>query len=178
MNSKNFVAHSFTQNPQRYGVDSGDLNIVNDYLSSRDWDILTREQFRAVTTIIRLRNMYLADNPEQDKRKKHTPPLFTQLSIYDFLDQDTAAQTKKLTRYFTGDEDRLNQCNSRIKNSVRGVDNEHITAAKIMLPLFVSSPQLKKTKLTRDGKSTMHTGFDDDLEGKTQTKLSDEEAGE
>ncbi|WP_415406824.1 hypothetical protein ACLHDG_13815 [Sulfurovum sp. CS9] len=178
MNSKDFVANSFTQNPQRYGIDNGDLNMVNDYLSSRGWDTLTREQFRAVASIARLRNMFLVDNPDYDLRKKNEVSLFIQLSIYDFLDDDTITQTRKLTKYFAGDESRLLQSNSRIKDSVRGVDNEHITAAKIMLPLFVSSPQLKKIKINKDKTSTTDTGFDNDLEEKTQTKLSDEEAGE
>ncbi len=178
MNSKDFVAYSFNLNPTRYGIDDGDLHLVNDYLTSRGWDTLTREQFRAVGTMIRLRNMFLADHPKQDKRKKHIPSLFTQLSIYDFLDDDTATQTRKLTRYFTGDEHRLNQSNSRIKDSVRGVDNEHITAAKIMLPLFVSAPQLKKIKINKDRTSTTDTGFNDDLKEKTQTNLSEVKTGE
>ena len=174
MNSKDFVANSFNQNPKRYGVDDGDLNMVNDFFTSKGWDTFTREQFRAVASITRLRNMFLVDNPNYDLRKKHETSQYMQLSLFDFLDDDTATQTRKLTRYFTGDKNRLQQSNSRIKDSVRGVDNEHITAAKIMLPLFVSTPQLKKIKINKDKKSTTQTGFDDSLEEKRKTKLSDE----
>jgi len=178
MNSKDFVANSFNQNPKRYGVDDGDLNMVNDYLASRGWDTLTREQFRAVASITRLRNMFLVDNPNYDMRKKYETSQYLQLSLFDFLDDDTAKQTKKLANYFGGDENRLQQSNSRVKNSVRGVDNEHITAAKIMLPLFISSPQLKKIKINKDKTSTIYTGFDDDLKEKTQTNLSEVKTGE
>lgn len=166
------------KNPKRYGIDDGDLNIVNDYLASRGWEIITREQFRAVTSIVRLRNMFLVSNPDYDMRKKNEASQFMQLSLFDFLDDDTVTQTKKLTRYFTGDENRLTQSNSRIKDSVRGVDNEHITAAKVMLPLFVSSPQLKKMKINKDKTRTEHTGFDDDLGEKTQTNLNEVKTGE
>ncbi len=178
MNSKDFVANGFMTNPTRYGVDDGDLNFVNDYLISKGWNILTREQFGAVASIPRLRNMFLVDNPNYDLRKKNETSQYKQLSLFDFLDDDTAIQTRKLTRYFVGDENRLNQSNSRVKNSVRGVDNEHITAAKIMLPLFVLSPQLKKIKINKDKKSTIHTGFDDNLEEETKTIFYDEVAGE
>ncbi len=180
MSSKDFVTNSFINNPQRYGVDDGELNLINDYLTSRGWDILTREQFKAVATILRLRNMFLVDNPNCDLRKKHETSQYLQLSLFDFLDNDTATQTRKLTHYFVGDENRLNKSNSRIKDSVRGVDNDHITTAKIMLPLFVSTPQLKKIKINKntDKKSTVHTGFNDDLKEKTQTNLNEVKTGE
>jgi hypothetical protein len=178
MNSKDFVSNSFNNDPKRYGKDSGELNLVNDYFASRGWDILTREQFRAVATILRLRNMFLVNNPNYDLRKKNEPSQYLQLSLLDFLDDDTATQTQKLTQYFTGDEDRLNQSNSRIKNSVRGVDNEHIIATKIMLPLFASSPQLKKIKINKDKTNKAYTGFDDNLKEKTKTNLNEVETGE
>ena len=161
-------------NPQRYGSDHGDLNIINDCFKERGYEPITREQYQVLQTVLRERNKFLVANLNYDLRKKHTPPLFTQLSIYDFLDNDTASQTRKLTRYFTGDESRLQQCNSRIKDSVRGVDNEHILAVKVMLPLFVSEPTLKKIRINKDTKSTIYTGLDNDLEEKTQTNLSGE----
>jgi hypothetical protein len=88
-----------------------------------------------------------------------------QFTIYDFLDDDTTAQTKKLTRYFAGDENRLQQSNSRIKKSVRGVDNEHITAAKVMLPLFVSEPKLKKMRVNRRQYEAPHSRSLNDVLG-------------
>ena len=178
MNSKEFVAYSFNNNPKRYGVDDGDLNMVNDYRTGMGLSMITREELKGITNMVRLRNMFLVANPNYDLRKKNEIALFVQLSIYDFLDGDTVTQTKKLVNYFVGDEYRLNQSNSRIKDSVRGVDNEHITAAKIMLPLFVSSPQLKKIKINKDKTSTTDTGFDDDIEEKTQTNLSEVKTGE
>ncbi len=178
MNSKDFVANSFNTNTKRYGIDDGDLNIVNSYFTKQGWELLTREQFRAIASLIRTRNKFLADNPNHDLRKKHETALFVQLSIYDYLDDDTATQTKKLARYFGGNEERLQQSNSRIKDSVRGVDNAHIQATKVMLPLFISAPQLKKMRANKGITSTAHTGVDNDLGEKTQTNLSDEEAGE
>jgi len=178
MNSKIFVTNSFNTNPQRYGKDDGDLNMVNDYFTKQGWQMFTREQFAAIASLIRTRNKFLTANPNYDLRKKHVAPMFVQLSIYDYLDDDTATQTKKLARYFSGDEKRLTQSNSRVKDSVRGVDNEHIAAAKIMLPLFVSEPKLKKMRTNKGKQSTAHTGVDDDLVEKTQTNLGDGEAGE
>jgi len=178
MNSKFFVTNSFNSNPKRYGSDDGDLNIVNDYFTQQGWEPFTREQFAAIASLIRTRNKFLMDNPNYDLRKKHVSPMFVQLSIYDYLDDDTATQTKKLARYFGVDETRLKQSNSRIKDSVRNVDNERIQTAKDMLPLFVSAPQLKKLRTNKGKASTVHTGVDDDLGEKTQTNLSEEVAGE
>ncbi len=149
MSSKHFINECFNSSPKRYGIDDGDLNIVNDYFTSQGWPTFTREQFAAIASLIRLRNMFLMDNPNYDLRKKKEPPRFLQRTIYDFLDDDTSTQTRNLTRYFAGDEHRLNQSSSRIKKSVRGVDNEHITAVKIMLPLFASNPKLKKIPFVR-----------------------------
>ncbi|KYJ85662.1 hypothetical protein [Sulfurovum riftiae] len=171
MNSKDFVASRFLDKPTRYGCDDGDLNMTNDYLAYRGFDTLTREQFRAITSIVRLRNMFLAANPDYDMRKKKQPPLFVQLSIYDFLEDTTATQTRKLIHYFTGDESRIDQSNSRIRSSVRGVDNEHIIAAKVMLPLFASEPKLKKIRKTTDRENATDTDFEDDLAKNSQTSF-------
>jgi len=178
MNSKDFVANSFINNPQRYGIDDGDLNIVNSYFTKQGWELLTREQFRAIASLIRTRNKFLADNPNYDLRKKNETALFVQPTLFDFLDDDTARQIKKLTRYFSRDEKRLELSNSRIKDGVRGVDNAHIQATKVMLPLFISDPILKKMRINTDETSTAHTGVDDNLGEKTQTKLGDKEAVE
>ena len=147
--NKKYVAHVFNNKPKRYGIDDGDLNIVNDYFASMGWQTFTREQFAAIASLIRTRNKFMADNPQLDFRTDNKPSPYVQFTIYDFLDGDTATQTKKLTRYFTGDEKRLQQSVSRIKKSVRGVDTEHITAAKVYLPLFVSEPKLKKMRVNR-----------------------------
>ncbi len=175
---KDFVANGFINNPKRYGCDDGDLNIINDCFEERGYELITREQYQALQTVLRERNKFLANNPNYDLRQKHTPPLFTQLSIYDFLDNDTATQTRKLTRYIAGDENRLNQSNSRIKKSVRGVDTEHISAVKVMYSLFHSEPKLKKLRINGDSKHTEYTGVDGDLDEKMETILYDEVAGE
>ena len=178
MNSKDFVANTFNTNPQRYGIDDGDLNMVNDYFTKQGWELLTREQFSALASLIRTRNKFLADNPNYDLRKKHETAQYIQLTLFDFLPDDTATQIKKLARYFSRDEKRLEQSNSRTKDGVRGADNEHITAVKLMLPLFVSAPKLNKVRINTDKTSTAYTDVDDDLGEKTQTKLGDKEAGE
>jgi len=171
MNSKDFVASRFLDKPTRYGCDDGDINMVNDYLAYRGFEPLTREQFRAITSIVRIRNMFLAANPGYNMRKKKQPPPYVQLSIYDFLDDTTATQTRKLIHYFTGDESRIDQSNSRIRSSVRGVDNEHIIAAKVMLPLFANEPKLKKIRKTPDRENATDTGFDGDLVENSQTSF-------
>ena len=171
---KHFVAKSFERNPERYGTDTGDLHIVNDCLIEFGHDALTREQFKLITSTIRTRNIFLANNLNYDLRKRKAPPLFVQLSIYDFLDNDTATQTRKIVHYFSGGEERLNQSNSRIGKSVRGVDDEHITAVKVLYPLFYSNPQLKKQRINGDTKQIAYTGIDDDFVKKVETKLNDE----
>lgn len=178
MNSTEFVAQCFMDKPKRYGVDDGDLNLVNDYFTKNGWPILTREQFRAFASLVRQRNKFLVDNPNCDYRKKNTSALFIQLSIYDYLDEDTATQTKKLAHYFIGDEERVNFTNARVKNSVRNVDDAHITAAKVMLPLFVSAPELKKMRITKDKANALDTELDEDLGVNSKTSLDDKEAGE
>jgi len=179
MNSKDFVANSFNNNPKRYGKDDGDLNIVNSYFKVQGWALLTREQFAAIASLIRSRNKFLANNPNLDMRSQNKPQPFVQFTIYDFLDDETVTQTKKLTQYFTGDESRVQQSNSRIKKSVRGVDNDHITAAKVMLPLFVSQPKLKKMRVNGRQSESPNNGTSNDVLGdKSETNTSDEVAGE
>jgi len=147
MSSKHFVADSFMRNPQRYGSDSGDLNIVNDYFKKHGWDLITREQFAAISTLTRERRKFLENNPNFDLRKKNKPPKFVQLSIYDYLDTDTTLQTKAIVGYLTTDSSSLSQSNDEIKKSIGYVDEDHITATRVMLPLFISEPQLKKVKI-------------------------------
>ena len=147
MSSKHFVADSFMQNPQRYGTDDGDLNIVNDYFSKHGWALLTREQFAAISTLSRERRKFLEHNPNFDLRKKNKPIKFVQLSIYDYLDADTANQAKAIIGYLTADSSRLAQSNDEIKKSIGGIDEDHITATRVMLPLLISEPQLKKVKI-------------------------------
>ena len=170
MTAKDFIADSFMRDKQRYGTDDGDLNLINDYLVLIGWDTITREQFRAITTIQRLRNMFLYDNPDCNLRQKHNPACFIQLSIFDYLDDETATQTQKLTAYFAGDKDRVNQTKSRIKKSVRGVNDQHITATKLMLPLLVSNPTLKKIReKRRQGKPPSDGTLIGDLIGDLET---------
>jgi len=178
MNSKHFVEHCFNTNPKRYGCDDGDLNIVNDGFAQHGYEPLTREQFALWASLVRTRNKYLAENPQLDFRSQNKPVPYVQRTIYDYFDDDTATQTKKLTRYFTADPSRLNQSPSRIKKSVRGVDNEHIIATKVMLPLFSSEPPLKKMRVRRQHETpyngTLGAVSVDDLE----TKAHEGAAGE
>ncbi len=174
MGSKHFIADSFMQNPQRYGTDSGDLNMVNDYFLRQGWQLLTREQFAAISTLTRERRKILEQNPNLDLRKKNKPSKFKQLTIFDFFNEGTAVQTKKITRYFKGDSERLNQSNSRIKKSVRKVDNQHIEAVRIMIQLLIANPTLKKIKWRR-GKVPIYGCLSDILGGKMETKMGNSE---
>lgn len=147
---KHYVYETIPANPSRYGIDNGDLNLINDYFVSQGWEMLTREQHRAIAALIRHRNYFLQTNEGYDLRTKRTAYEHVgQLNIYDFLDEDTASQSKRLIRYWTTDPSRFDQSPSRIKRSVRGVDTEHIVAAKIMFPLLASNPPLKPKRRRR-----------------------------
>lgn len=147
---KQFVKDSITANPARYGVDNGDLNIINDYFESQEWQPLTREQHTAIAASIRYRNYFLQENEAYDHRSnKRAYEHVGQKSIYDFMDSETAAQTKKLVRYWSIHPDKFNKSISRIKKSVRGVDSDHIIAAKVMYPLLVMNPLLKQKRVRK-----------------------------
>ncbi len=177
--TKHFVANGFTNNPQRYGNDSGDLNLINDYFELQGWDPLSREQHTAIAAIIRNRNYFLQENEAYDHRTKNKTSMFRQLSIYDFLDNDTAVQARKITRYIDGNENRLSQSNSRIKKSVRGVDNEHISAVKVMYSLFHSNPKLKKMRIIGDKrKAPAQRALSDSFDSLEETNFYDGVAGE
>lgn len=147
---KHYVANAIQSDPKRYGSDTGDLHIINDFFTLQGWNTLTREQHTAIASLIRHRNYFLQDHEAYDHRSK-APGFehYGQTSIYDYLDSDTAEQSKKLVRYWSADPDRIDQSNSRIKKSVRGVNDDHIIAAKIMYPLLASNPQLKQKRRQR-----------------------------
>ncbi len=161
---KQFAIEAITSKPKRYGVDDGDLNLINDYFESHKWQPLTREQHTAIAGLIRRRNDFLQENKAYDHRSKKTSyEHIGQTSIYDFMSKDTDRQTRKLIRYWTTDSTRVNQSNSRIKKSVRGVDDEHIIAAKVYHPLLKANPKLKQKrrqqKVSKDG--CANGAFDD-----------------
>lgn len=164
---KSYVYAVIPANPSRYGIDNGDLNLINDYFVSQGWEMLTREQHTAIAAVIRHRNYFLQANERYDLRTKRTAcENVGQLSIYDFLDDETASQSKRLIRYWTTDPGRFDQSPSRIKKSVRGVDTEHIVAAKIMFPLLASNPPLKPKRRRRKTpeQRTVNAVFDGLLE--------------
>jgi len=154
---KHYVANAIQSDPKRYGADAGDLHIINDFFTLQGWEALTREQHKAIAALIRLRNYFLQDNEAYDHRSKtpdhrsKTPGFehYGQTTIYDYLDSDTAEQSKKLIRYWRANPDRIDQSNSRVKKSVRGVDDNHITAAKQFYPLLASNPPLKQKRRQR-----------------------------
>jgi len=179
MSSKQFVQQCFETNPILYGKDGGELHLINAYLNHLDLDTISLEQHKAIATILRKRNSFLADNPNYDLRKRNQPQQYLQLSLFDYLDNDTAKQTAKLTQYFTNDTNRLNQSSSRIKKSVRGVDDDHIIATKLMLPLFIANPKLKKKPIKwRQHKAPSDRRLSSILSDDLETVFTKEKVGE
>ena len=165
----------FRSTPQRYGNDNGDLNLINDYFARQGWQPLTREQHTAIAAIIRNRNYFLQENEAYDHRTKRTAYESTgQTSIYDYMDTDTVKQSKKLIRYWSADPSRFDQSNSRIKKSVRDVDDDHIVAAKIMYPLLLIDPKLKQKR--RQRKAPTLRALNDCFDSFEETILYDEVA--
>ncbi|WP_151900545.1 hypothetical protein [Sulfurimonas hydrogeniphila] len=149
---KHYVYAAIKDNPSRYAVDGGDLHLINDYFISQGWQPLMIEQHKAIAGVIRQRNEFLKDdtNRAYDLRKRKTAYVHVgQTSIFDFLDADTKEQLPKIIKYWSADASRFEYSNSRIKKSIRGVDDEHITAAKVMLPLLVANPQLKQKRVKK-----------------------------
>ncbi len=176
MNSiKDFVVNGIMCQPTRYAKDNGDLNLINDYFEVQGWQPLTREQHTTIAAIIRHRNYFLQENEAYDHRTKRTAyESMGQTSIYDYMDTDTAKQSKKLIRYWSADPSRFDQSSSRIKKSVRDVDDDHIVAAKIMYPLLVINPKLKQKR--RQRKAPAQRALSDGFDSLEETNLSDEVA--
>jgi len=175
MQLKQFVANAIQSNPSRYAIDDGVLHLINDYFITQNWQPLTIEQHKAIAGLIRGRNHFLRDNVAYDKRSKKTAYEHVgQKSIYDFMDDDTKIQLPKITRYFSLDTSRYEQSNSRIKKSIRGVDNEHITVAKMLFPLLIANPQLKQK---RQRKLPIEQALNDVLDSEEETIFDEVKQG-
>ena len=175
---KRFAFQAIENDPSRYAVDNGDLNLINDYFISQGWQTLTREQHKAIAGVIRKRNEFLLSHEAFDLRTKQTAYENTgQLRIYDFIDDEANQQLPKITKYFTADPLRLKQSVSRIKKSVRNVDSEHISVAKIMLPLLQANPKLKQRRQKKAPCTKAINNISDEvLETKSSNKCSGESA--
>ena len=176
---KKFVNDSITSNPARYGVDNGDFPLNNDYFESQGWQTLTREQYTAIAANIRYRNYFLQENEAYDHRsKKPAYEHVGQTSIYDFMGLETAVQNKKLVRYWSTHPDKFEESNSRIKKSVRGVDTDHIIAARIMYSLLATDPLLKQKRVRKirnvgdSDKARTDSGLVDVSKGDKETNIS------
>lgn len=168
---KRFAHERIIDRPRRYGGDWGNVHLINDYFIEQGWEPLIREQHRAIASLTRRRNEFLQENEGFDHRTKNTATEhYGQTTIYDFLDTETALQEKKLIRYWSTDPNRVGQSNSRIKKSVRGVDDEHITAARVMLPLLKADPEIKQKRRRR--KAPKYRGGNVVIEDETETNLS------
>ena len=156
---KTFVINSIKADPTRYAVDKGEMNLINDFfliddkgkcIATEDGKLqLTTEQYQTIQSLHRLKNKFIEQNNEYDLRSSNKPSHGKQLTIFDFLDDETKEAEKKLTSYYKGDESRLQYSISRIKKSVRGVDDRHIIASKTMYPLLKANPPIKKTQYIR-----------------------------
>lgn len=158
---KQYAYAAIQSNPSRYGVDGGELNLINDYL--RDNKIkacvlndgilqLTIEHHKIIAGVLRKRNEFLQDerNSAYDLRTQKTSYIHVgQTSIYDFMDDEARLQLPKIINYWESDANRYSYSNSRIKKSIRGIDDEHIITARVMLPLLVANPQLKQKRVKK-----------------------------
>ena len=152
MNYKDFTITSIQNNPERYAIDGGDLNLINDYFTSRNWKPLTREQHVSIANIIRGRITVLKDNP-LDQRKKFKPkdeP--SQTDIYTMIGDATietygakrGAEVEKILNFFDGDYRRVTRTYSAIKRSVRmDITNESIDLSKFIFSVC-SKKETKK----------------------------------
>jgi len=149
---KDFVNKSIQDNPSRYAVDNGELNLINDYFALEGWQTLIIEQHKAIAGIIRRRNVFLGDdvNKAFDLRTRRGAYEHKgQTSIYDFLDGECYKTIPKIVRYFENNPERLSYSNSRIKKSVRGSNEKYIIATKVLFPLLKANPILKQKKVKR-----------------------------
>ena len=138
---KHFVAKSFTDNPQRYGNDSGDLNIINDCFLEHGYEPGIREQFPLIQTTLRERNKYLAANPSYDHRtNKSNNPMYLQHSLFDFVHDPQHYRT--LVLFFTADPTRLDLYDA-VLAELAGVTIESVIAFKQIPDLFLVMPTLK-----------------------------------
>lgn len=181
--TKQFAFLSIPENPIKYGGDDGTLNLINDYFKLQGWTPLEIEQHKAIAGLIRKRNEFLtADgNSCYDLRSKASAyEHIGQTSIYDFLENDTKVQLPKIIKYWSTDATRYDYSNSRIKKSVRGVNDEHIATARIMLPLLIANPQLKQKRVKKSPKvetiqSTNKRALNNVFNEKLETNLNRKE---
>ena len=182
---KHFVYKAIPNNPSRYAVDGGELHLINDYFTLQGWQPLMLEQHRAIAGLIRKRNDFLKDesNSAYDLRTKKTSYVHVgQTSIYDFLDEDTKIQLPKIIKYWSADAARYEFSNSRLKKSIRGIDDAHIATAKIMLPLLVANPKLqqkrvKKSKIGDTNKAPAQQAFNNVYDGVMETNNDEVKQG-
>ena len=147
MQIKEFTADAIKANSKVYGADNGAIKLIDDYFISQSWNTLTIEQHKAIALLIRYRNHFLNDNEAYDKRTKKTSYEHVgQTSIYDFMEADTAMQFQKVILFWSKDPIRYEYTNSRLKKSVRGVDDTHIEAVRLIHPLLIANPQLKQKR--------------------------------
>ena len=164
-----FIKTLFTQDPVRFGSDEGDIATVNAVLMAKGYSPVTKEAFKLIANSIRRRNAYLSENPTLDSRKRKAPLEYEQKSIFDYMDEEDVICTKRITHYFKGDHERLSQSNSRIKSSVRGVDNEQIITSKKLFKLFSKNPELKKKRIITDSTNPVNKCIETEISDKSQT---------
>lgn len=150
MTLKHYVNAAIERDPVRYGTDDGDLNIINDCFTAFGWEPLSREQLRVIMACQRYRNYYLRDHEAFDMRTKRTAMIpVGQTTMWDYLPPETTAQSKKLVKFYKADPRRLALPADLIKKRVNGVDDDHITATRIMYPLLKNDLQIKPVRVKR-----------------------------
>jgi len=182
---KHFAYNAIQDNPSRYAIDGGELHLINDYFTLQGWQPLMIEQHKAIAGLIRKRNEFLRDenNSVYDLRMKKTAYIHVgQKTIYDFLDDDTKIQLPKIINYWSADAARYEYSNSRLKKSVRGIDDAHIATAKIMLPLLVANPKLqqkrvKKSKIGDINKAPEQRAFNNAFDSAMETNNDEVKQG-
>ncbi len=148
MSIKHFIFNSITSNPERYAIDGGDLHLINDYFTAREWQPLTKEQHTTIANLIRGRITALKDNP-LDMRKRFKPKEHhTESDIYAVIGDatietygtKTGDEVEIVLSYFGQHPRNAKRHPSLIKQSIYG----QIEMSSIKLSQFIFSVCSKK----------------------------------
>ena len=147
----NFVEKAITEKPTLYAVNGGELSLINAYMKEAQHNEITQEQFKAIASVLRTRNAFLSQgvNADFDLRRRTLPKKqYYQMSIYDLLEDEAREQVPKIVKYFQKAPERVNYTQSRIKKSVRGIENNYIETSKVLLQIIEKHPIIKVKKET------------------------------
>jgi len=143
MSIKITVEKLISTNPNRYAIDGGELNLINDIAKDLNYPSIEIPHYKLIQSVHRLRNKYLETHKEVDFRTSNKPDDRVEVSIFELevyrgvIDTVEADKTQRVVNYISQNEDeRLKQTNSRIAKSVRGVSKDEVEHIKRYYHLF------------------------------------------